>query len=55
MEDFLFVAILPLIYAGTLIVIPYLILFVLTNVVYRIASGRFFRWVNRQAYKSAAK
>jgi hypothetical protein len=46
MDDFIFVAILALIYALAMLVIPYLILFVLTNVVYRLASGRFFRWVS---------
>ena len=46
MDDFVIVAVLALVYTSGLFVIPYLILFALANVAYRLASGRFFRWVS---------
>ena len=46
MEDYIFVAPWALVFAVLMVVLPYLLLFALTNVVYRLVSGRFFRWVS---------
>jgi hypothetical protein len=46
MDEFLFVAMIALIWTLMMVVAPYLILFALTNVVYRLVSGRFFRWMS---------
>ena len=45
-DDVFIIGILSLLYAWALVLMPCLILLALANVVYRLVSGRFFRWLS---------
>ena len=45
-DDMFIIGALSLLYAWALVLMPCLILLALANVVYRLVSGRFFRWVS---------
>jgi hypothetical protein len=45
-DDFFIIGVLSLVYAWVLLSVPYLILLALANIVCRLASGHFFRWVS---------
>ena len=45
-DDMFIIGALSLLYTWALLFMPCLILLALANVVYRLASGRFFRWVS---------
>ena len=46
MENLLFVGWLAIIYTFTMLICPYVILIVLANLSYRLAAGRYFRWLS---------
>ena len=46
MENFLFVGLLAVIYTVTMLICPYVVLIVLANLSYRLAAGRYFRWLS---------
>ena len=48
MENYLFAAVLALIYTVAMLVCPYIIVIVAANVAYRLMSGRYFRWWSRR-------
>ena len=45
-DDVFIIGVLSLLYAWGLLLLPCMILVALANVVYRLASGRFFRWLS---------
>ena len=46
MNDFVFVCALALIYAVVMLAAPYLVLVLAANLLYRLAAGKFFRWLS---------
>lgn len=46
MENILFAGMLALIYTITMVVLPYLLILLLANIMYRLMAGRFFRWLS---------
>lgn len=50
MGDYFFLAMWALVFAFFIVVPAYVILLALANVGYRLASGRFFRWVSGRTF-----